>query len=385
MTIAEKKLLKKCLGDSDFDTSNNVEVYNWDYGNMYYPHIIKLVRTVTSQNDGGYYAAIWFDADTLWDQSGYTGTPASRERGTFRLVNPMYQMDQQNIFDGDVDPAPDWFGENTTETFNRPKGKDNFFGQDDYDVYTTKATLALTSNMSEVTFGLATKNFYTVNPTYDKGVSNNGSDAHVWREYDGDISCEIGQNNADKMKYIFHCLNKTDMFTVLNWGEPRQNPAHINLYTATRLFTAPSSWAVEDKMNLMGDLKVKDRNAWLTDPGGVAAGNAEVHEPGTDTLAHPHHNPYYAARRLHGNEYDDLSYMTHVVNSDISSNWAAASTWDQVTSPFWLYKFFPARESTYNYVGECSNRGICQADSGLCKCFPGYTNDDCSVQDSIAM
>merc|ERR1719198_428032 len=36
MTATEKKLLKKCLGDSDGDSTNNVEVYDWDYGAVKY-------------------------------------------------------------------------------------------------------------------------------------------------------------------------------------------------------------------------------------------------------------------------------------------------------------------------------------------------------------
>ena len=48
MTNAQVALLKKCLGDSDGDPTNNVEVYNWDYaattgtpGDS--PHLIKLI------------------------------------------------------------------------------------------------------------------------------------------------------------------------------------------------------------------------------------------------------------------------------------------------------------------------------------------------------
>lgn len=33
----------------------------------------------------------------------------------------------------------------------------------------------------------------------------------------------------------------------------------------------------------------------------------------------------------------------------------------------------------------CSNRGICDYESGLCKCFNGFTDDDCSVQNALAM
>ena len=32
----------KCLGSADYDIENNsVDVQNWDYGSIYYPHVIK--------------------------------------------------------------------------------------------------------------------------------------------------------------------------------------------------------------------------------------------------------------------------------------------------------------------------------------------------------
>jgi len=335
LTPKELSMLKKCLGDSDFDTSNNVDVQNWDHGTMYYPHIIKLVRSVTSHNDGGYYAAIWFDPTVTWQCA----------EGTFRLVNPMTEQTVADPMAGGV-------------------------GSNDYDVYTTQGTLALTSNYSQATFSLGTNNIYTTSPEYDIGMDDTTLTVidHKQFDYDGDISCEIGQHNAYKMKYIFHCLNKTDMFTVLNWGAADMNPPHINLYTAARLYTAPAEWSVGDRVDNDDDTTpAKD------------SGNAFFRSmESTVPLRDP-------SRRLHGFENDAMAYMTHVVNTDISTNWAAVSTWDQVGWPFFVYKFFPARASTYNYVGECSNRGLCNRDSGVCSCFPGYTNDDCSVQDAISM
>ena len=78
LTAAEMKILKKCLGDSDWDIDNNVEVANWDYGvvvendgaqsyNMIgaFPHAIKVVPV---ESTPGYnihmpasYHLVWYD------------------------------------------------------------------------------------------------------------------------------------------------------------------------------------------------------------------------------------------------------------------------------------------------------------------------------------
>jgi len=50
-----------------------------------------------------------------------------------------------------------------------------------------------------------------------------------------------------------------------------------------------------------------------------------------------------------------------------------------------VYQFAPATTGNYVYVSQCSNRGSCDAESGLCTCFKGYTEDDCSTQSSLAM
>merc|ERR1719446_1993129 len=87
LTTAEKKLLKICLGDADGVTSNDVEVYQWDYGsfteyadgNIYvmdsYPHAIKLVKVDPYDDyDGGYYYLTWWG-------------PEASESGKFYLAN----------------------------------------------------------------------------------------------------------------------------------------------------------------------------------------------------------------------------------------------------------------------------------------------------------
>ena len=74
-TEAARKLLKACLGDSNGDSTDNVEVYNWDYGSMTeyitagsgrttqnvigaYPHAIKVLNPTTLVSE---LHLLWWD------------------------------------------------------------------------------------------------------------------------------------------------------------------------------------------------------------------------------------------------------------------------------------------------------------------------------------
>lgn len=308
LSDTEIGLLKACLGASDFDESNNVDVFNWDYGDANYPHIVKLVKSVSTSTEGGYYVALYFDGDD------------------FQLLN----------------------------TFSDPEvdGADAHTTTDVYEVYTTTGTFALTSNSSVVTTSFASNTIYTYNLAYDS-LSDDGREDG----FDGDISCEEGQNNAEKFEYIMHCLNKTDIFTYLNFADPAANPPYINLYTATRLYTEKSKSTVAN---------LRDKNSF---------------NGATDTA-----------------NLEESHFLTHSISTNLATNWAVipdstafgtavgdVASDDMKGKSFKIYKFFPAVASTYEYVAECSNRGICQTDMGLCQCFHGYTSDDCSVQNSIAL
>ncbi len=78
MTTQEAKLLKACLGHSDYDPDNNVDVANWDEGAVMeadgagpttykmigaFPHAIKVVPTqaLTDYVPGEYYL-VWYDS-----------------------------------------------------------------------------------------------------------------------------------------------------------------------------------------------------------------------------------------------------------------------------------------------------------------------------------
>ena len=303
-TVASKNLLKACLGSADFNLENNRDVYNWDHGSKLYPHLIKLVRTVTTYMDGGYYAALYFDTTISLDNVGGLST------GTFRLLNP----------------------------FTPPDG----LLTDSYEVYTTKGTFALTSNLSEATFGFGSRSIYTTNTSYEINPYGN--------PYDGDISCEISTENPDKFNYINHCLNTSDLFTMLSFENQAMNPPHLNLYTAKRVHTLPFDKSVIDKFT-----------------------------PNPTALLYPNSEAYTAA--IQG--ASSTRYLTHVITSDLSANWGVSVKYHPM---FHIYKFFPAVASTYEYVAECSNRGLCDSTGlGTCTCFPGYTSDACSEQSSLSL
>lgn len=385
-------LLKKCLGDADATSTNNVEIYDWDYGSDDYPHLVKLVRTVTSYNDGGYYVAIKYVAGS--------------NVGQFNMLNP----------------------------FRPPDG----VLTDTYEVYTTKGTLSRVSRQAQAHFGYAQKMMYTTNTIMNS--DHHGGNNHLW---DGDLSCEVGDNNGFRVaassfvsagtgvamessssvdagfaqsdtpagmitdasirvngngddvfindivtewSYDYNanpptrkveaayknCLNKTDIITFINTANVNYNPPNMNLYTITRL--------------------VKDKNIWSNALRyGAISDTPVLGIPGSNTRE---------ARKLANTDLDaynpahPLEFGTNVINLDLSTNWgtdigAGAASGEQSSasnaSPTYIYKFVPAADSTYEYVAECANRGLCDRESATCECFAGYTNDNCDTQSSLAL
>jgi len=331
LTVAEIAKLKTCLGDADFDVSNNRDVFNWDYGNQFYPHLIKLVKAVTTYSEGGYYSAVYWETDGMLDD-----ITDSRENGRFVLLNP-FRPNQESLAD--------------------PEDDNIVTATEQYEVYTTKGTFALTSNQSEVTASFGSQTIYIVNASYDVAGSS----------YDGDISCEVGANNAAKLEHIQHCLNKTDLFTYLNWEAKALNPRFFNLYTAEKLYS------VKPQKNVNG-LYFED-NDYVSR---VAYDDSKQQAPA-------HYMNHRITTDLSTNYGVDQYHSQKYLEKNGATNGGPNDAYFPNPHPFRIYKFFPHEDSTYEYVAQCSNRGICQRDTGLCTCFPGYTSDDCSVQNAIAL
>jgi len=222
-----------------------------------------------------------------------------------------------------------------------------------YDVYTTKGTLALVAEEANAYFGFGSKEIYMYNYN-DKGAHNNVYNSSG-KYYEGSVSCETYNNEKYRSSvshpswdaqnwekdHITYCVDKGDIILPLSIGADTSdsnkryvnyNPADINLYRAQKLWTKTApEW---------------DAQVW------GEGGSIDVR----------------------------TKMFKHTIKTDLSMNWGTKTDADH----FRLYKFFPHSDSTYHYVAECSNRGLCDAD-GICECFPGYGNDNCNEQNSLAV
>merc|ERR1711988_1341165 len=304
LSDSEIALLKACLGGSDDNDNNNIETYNWDWGNQIFPHLVKLVRSTTVYTDGGYYVAlVWKSTDNHKERSTSTD-----HVGAFVLVNPFKSLDDDGT----------------------PSGTTHY-GTDLYDIYTTKGTLALTTartksqtytsqgyeskhhyGKTEAIFGFGSKEIIMTRPLHKdrrdatSGLGNLQVNAGDDSENTGSVSCEH-LTNADN----YYCLNKTDIFTLLAFDDGvtpagefagtapfgavfndvhfMANPPYLNLYSAEKLVSDRADYSVQD--------------LFLTTVHGTA-GTALGNDYSASTIA--------------------ASTGLNKITTDISTNWAAS-------------------------------------------------------------
>jgi hypothetical protein len=123
------------------------------------------------------------------------------------------------------------------------------------------------------------------------------------------------------------------------------NPVYPNIYTVEKIGRNPKDYS------LIGD----------RDPSGDAFKESMRHTATLDFA-------------LNGRFLHYPNYKAYQSGSFLGAIPASSAT---------IYKFHPP--TGYNYVGECSNRGVCNSATGVCQCFSGYTGDNCGAVNSLAM
>lgn len=294
--------LAACIGTSDHDDSNNVFINDqieWDYGSPQNPHVIRLKRNTGDERDGGWYCAFYFDTDVNDFDAGVGVRTSGGFAGALRILHPFRSLE----------------------------------GNDDtqFSVYTTNGTVSVAGNQSEAVFDFGVNVIYTTNTSYDLHAHS----------YDGEVSCEARGFTPGDESDRSDCLDKNDLFFLIDPINTMANPSFLNMYTAKSIRRIRDS-----KLNTIG------REYRGFDGLTLSPGVANI----------------------------TSRYRKNVIITDLHTNWAQdASASGQVH----VYKFAPDEDSSYHYVSECSNRGICNTFEGICECFHGYTGADCATQDTI--
>ena len=339
LSAAEMKILKKCLGNSDWDYDNNVEVADWDYGvvvendgvdsfNMIgaHPHAIKVVPTnAANTKTPGSYHLVWFDQDATGKE--------------FRVAN-------LNSEANDVSEATEMY------------------------LYTTEGTVQQMGYGPDAT--IADNSSGTASSTRIVGYFDKDSNK-IYTNYD--TRCEIDDSNnhrcvdkGDKLFVIDSCWGKGD----LSAGAPSPN----SIFGGTALNAcADSTIPNKDSGNIYTVTKVY---TVLLDANSANSPADEI-----DVSLDPTLKRYVNTFVI---EVDANIGWEGLKGDPENSNSAGDdTTWSDNTGVVSLFHFTPHDVGTYDYVSECSNRGLCDRESAICKCFSGYTSHDCSVQNILAL
>ena len=328
LDAAEEKLLKACLGDADGDASNNLEVYNWDYGTAnttFHPHIVKIVKTPAARATSG--VADDYDAGKYY--LAYYGTPGTSN------VAPQF------MFAG----LP-------------PTGAD-------LSIFTTDGTATLLGNASTAV-GAGGGGDSTDHEPRNQALTARFAKYGTTVYTSTDVSCDTA-NAGGKKGHLNACLDKGDKVFLFDAPVgPDSTKAALesataftadtgNMYTVVKVGTAAPSATTPT---------TEDRYYFVVDKA--------INWDGSATLA----------RKDFGIGGGPTGWTLGPISQGQFDG--MTSPGDQAIGTVPVVKFTPGATS-YEFVQQCSGRGLCNGDDGLCECFTGYTSDNCDQQSALAV
>jgi len=251
LTLLEFRLLSQCLGDGDgFDRSYSAKAkvegqeYQWDFGSIYNPHLIKLVdlsgQFDDPEDEGGPLSDLCEPSNgfsaTRPDPMGTDPVRCRHEKhpGFFVVV----------IYDHDVDQF---------KLINRPA--EDYSSSTRFAVFTTRGTAQMVSESAMI---------YTT-PTQATGKSQiysnkvySTNSTGQYRSFKGNVDCETTQPNVDG---ALDCIEKGDRIFFLDPSftlkSHAANPKYINLYEVKKIFVGPKRFTDDpDRRQIVLDMSI---------------------------------------------------------------------------------------------------------------------------------
>jgi len=382
LSTPELKLLKACLGDSDGNVDNNQDTYNWDLGSVAYPHLVAF-QELTQWASNGYDTSSNSNINTQDSLDPNDDKyPSNRLCETVGGDYARYGANYGYGYMCANKDAPKFFAlmyfvtalgrfvihHNVMRDYYAPGSATSSATR--FAIYTTTNTVVnVNPSVSVFSVPEAYTNANKIKMDYTNFLHMTNSSQYIGTlstsTFTGSLACEhnaIGTNGA------LDCLNKGDKLFVLktpkysaggfnsaatstyNADAFNCNPAYINMYTAERIWMEPLSLEHYLNDNAANEQSLQTRNKLLLDYGINAR-----YSYATDQYTLPQAIPM-------------TDYTTHCTAYvyKILFNTTASST------------------AGYQYTSECSGRGLCDYDTGICDCFPGYTSDNCETQNALA-
>jgi len=323
----EYSQLARCLGDSDGSAANNVDTTDWDYGS-YVP------TDKTYEKMGGNPHIVKMVPTTKSDNfaPAYYHLVWGSQLYTYSNWTSYASTEYGKVF---------WLASPpVSET-------------EEYNVYATDGVAEIVFYDTDEDHDLDVVGEPRVTATFSQGSKV------IYTSYD--TACESASS------FIHPCLDKGDMIFLFdsNWGRISSSEANNDT-----IFGSGGYHTVLTDVN-------KANNAWKYN-------NYETFT-----------NTYYTITKIYK---EDPTANTFSVGEDRfrivvdkGINWGATNYTDpdgdglSNTGYVQIIKFSPATTGNYQFVSECSNRGVCDSDSGMCDCNAGWEGGACTVQNALAM